>query len=124
MWVLFQERGIYPHGDLDVDEETKYSSVSRDVDEGGYADEDVMLNSYDKHAPQGPAGLAFGRSFADVISGKSSKCVEDGQIQSGSLSKVIYLTLYSCSIGADTFVLYKTGRKQNVLASNRFISFY
>lgn len=85
---LAEERGICPHGNLDVDEETKYSSVSRGVDDSGYADEDVMLNSYDTQAPKGPAGLAFGRSFADVTSGKSSKGAEDGQSQSGSLSKV------------------------------------
>ncbi|KAJ8445563.1 hypothetical protein Cgig2_012451 [Carnegiea gigantea] len=85
---LAEERSIYPNGNLDVDEETKYSSVSRGVDDSGYADEDVMLNSYDTQAPKGPAGLAFGRSFADVTSGKSSKGAEDGQSQSGSLSKV------------------------------------
>lgn len=85
---LAEERGICPHGNLDVDEETKYSSVSRGVDDSGYADEDLMLNSYDTQASKGPAGLAFGRSFADVTSGKSSKGAEDGQSQSGSLSKV------------------------------------
>ncbi|KAL8242719.1 hypothetical protein R6Q59_013021 [Mikania micrantha] len=43
---LAEERGIHVHDKFDLDEETKYSSVSRMVDDSGYdEDEEDMLNS-------------------------------------------------------------------------------
>lgn len=84
---LAEERGTYPHGSFDIDEETKYSSVYRVVDDSGHEDEDVILNSQDIEIFGDSSRPAFGRSFADVTSGKSWKSFEGGRMSSGSLSK-------------------------------------
>ncbi|KAL8223611.1 hypothetical protein R6Q57_019086 [Mikania cordata] len=42
---LAEERGIHVHDKFDLDEETKYSSVSRMVDDSGYDEDEDMLNS-------------------------------------------------------------------------------
>ncbi|KAL2926242.1 Polyadenylate-binding protein-interacting protein 3 [Bienertia sinuspersici] len=84
---LAEERGVNPYGNLDVDEETKYSSVFRGIDDSGCADEDVLLNSRDAETFGDSSGPAFGRSFADVTSGKSSKGFEGGKTSSRSSIK-------------------------------------
>ena len=87
IWVLFQERGASSYGNFDIDEETKYSSVYRGPDDSGYADEDV-LGSLDAETFGDSSGPAFGRSFADVTSGKSGKGFEERRMFSQSSKKV------------------------------------
>ncbi|KAL9232031.1 hypothetical protein vseg_007180 [Gypsophila vaccaria] len=83
---LAEERGIYPHANFDIDEETKYSSVFRGFDDSGCGDEDDMSNSHDLETFGDSCGPSFVRSFADVASGKS------GKTASGSLAKDELLT--------------------------------
>lgn len=86
--ILFQERGVNPYGSFDIDEETKYSAVYRGADDSGCADEDVLLNSRDAETFGDSTGPAFGRSFADVASGKSGKGFEGTRVSSRSSMKV------------------------------------
>lgn len=84
---LAEERGTCAHADLDIDEETKYSSVYRGVDDSGYEEEDILLNSRDKETFGDSSAHAFSRSFADVTGGRSGKSFAVGGMSSGSLSK-------------------------------------
>lgn len=84
---LAEERGVNPYDDFDIDEETKYSSVFRGVDDSGCADEDILLNSRDAETFGDSTSPAFGRSFADVTSGKSGKGLEGGRMPSRSSMK-------------------------------------
>ncbi|KAH7851631.1 hypothetical protein Vadar_014527 [Vaccinium darrowii] len=44
---LAEERGIHPHENFDIDEETRFSSVFRGVDDSGYdEDEEVLFKSH------------------------------------------------------------------------------
>lgn len=44
--IFSQERGIQLHGNLEVDEETRFSAVVRGVDDSGYDDcEDILVDS-------------------------------------------------------------------------------
>ncbi|XP_057541278.1 polyadenylate-binding protein-interacting protein 4-like [Amaranthus tricolor] len=83
---LAEERGASSYGNFDIDEETKYSSVYRGPDDSGYADEDV-LGSLDAETFGDSSGPAFGRSFADVTSGKSGKGFEERRMFSQSSKK-------------------------------------
>lgn len=95
---LAEERGANPYGDLDIDEETKYSSVYRGVDDSGCADEDALLNLRDAETFGDSTGPAFGRSFADVTSGKSGKVFEGGKTSFRSPMKdEIPLTKFNAS---------------------------
>lgn len=84
---LAEERGASALGDLDIDEETKYSSVYRGVDDSGYEEEDILLTSRDTDTFGDSAMPAFSRSFADVTGGKSGKSFEVGRVSSASSSK-------------------------------------
>ncbi|XP_056698795.1 polyadenylate-binding protein-interacting protein 4 isoform X1 [Spinacia oleracea] len=84
---LAEERGVNPYGSFDIDEETKYSAVYRGADDSGCADEDVLLNSRDAETFGDSTGPAFGRSFADVASGKSGKGFEGTRVSSRSSMK-------------------------------------
>ncbi|KAK9666333.1 hypothetical protein RND81_14G177900 [Saponaria officinalis] len=88
---LAEERGVYPHANFDIDEETKYSSVFRGFDDSGCGDEDAMSNSHDIETFGDSRGPSFVRSFADVASGKS------GKTSSGLSSKDELLTAPSNS---------------------------
>jgi len=87
---MFQERGACALGDLDIDEETKYSSVYRGVDDSGYEEEDILLTSRDIDTFGDSAVPAFSRSFADVTGGKSGKSFEVSRASSASSSKAVY----------------------------------
>ncbi|XP_021736746.1 polyadenylate-binding protein-interacting protein 3-like isoform X2 [Chenopodium quinoa] len=84
---LAEERGVNPYDGFDIDEETKYSAVYRGADDSGCADEDILLNSRDAETFGDSTGPAFGRSFADVASGKSGKGFEGGRVPSRSTGK-------------------------------------
>ncbi|XP_074285185.1 polyadenylate-binding protein-interacting protein 3-like [Silene latifolia] len=84
---LAEERGAYLPANIDIDEETKYSSVFRGFDDSGCADENEVLDSHDLETFGDSYGPGFVRSFADVASGKSGKALEGDRASSGSLSK-------------------------------------
>ncbi|XP_058194541.1 polyadenylate-binding protein-interacting protein 4-like isoform X3 [Rhododendron vialii] len=80
---LAEERGIQLHGSLDIDEETRFSSVLRGVDDSGYDEnEDVWLKSCDETFGSAPGSVVC-RSFADLASGKNN---EGAQVSYGSAS--------------------------------------
>lgn len=54
-------------------------------------DEDILLNSRDAETFGDSTSPAFGRSFADVTSGKSGKGLEGGRMPSRSSMKVNFL---------------------------------
>lgn len=61
-----QERGIYFHEDFDLDEESRYSAVRREADDGRYEENE---NSFlDAHNVE-----TFGGSFEPVISRSCSE---------------------------------------------------
>ncbi|XP_026431057.1 polyadenylate-binding protein-interacting protein 3-like isoform X1 [Papaver somniferum] len=67
---LAEERGR--HFDLDVDEETRFSSVLRTVDDSGYdEDEDIVLDTHNMETFGDSSGAASKRSFSDVARGKT-----------------------------------------------------
>nr|XP_016462799.1 PREDICTED: polyadenylate-binding protein-interacting protein 3-like isoform X1 [Nicotiana tabacum]XP_016462800.1 PREDICTED: polyadenylate-binding protein-interacting protein 3-like isoform X1 [Nicotiana tabacum]XP_016462801.1 PREDICTED: polyadenylate-binding protein-interacting protein 3-like isoform X1 [Nicotiana tabacum]XP_016462803.1 PREDICTED: polyadenylate-binding protein-interacting protein 3-like isoform X1 [Nicotiana tabacum]XP_016462804.1 PREDICTED: polyadenylate-binding protein-int len=80
---LAEERGIQLHGNLEVDEETRFSAVVREVDDSGYDDcEDILLDSRNDETFQGVSST-MGKLSTD----KSSRKISDGaQVSSGSSS--------------------------------------
>ncbi|KAL8153431.1 hypothetical protein V2J09_011191 [Rumex salicifolius] len=90
---LAEERGMYSHANFDVDEETRYSSVFRGLDDSGYAEEDTMIDTRNDDTFGDFPQPGTSRSFADVTSGKihdvaqplsSTKSVDD--LQSSQLN--------------------------------------
>lgn len=70
---LAEERGIHLHEKFDIDEETRFSSVFRGVDDGGYdEDEDALLDSCNIETFGGASGSVVGRPLANLTSGKSN----------------------------------------------------
>lgn len=85
--ILFsQERGIQLHGNLEVDEETRFSAVVRGVDDSGYGDcEDILLDSRNDETFQCISSSSMGQSFT----GKSVGEVVDGVEFSSRSSSVV-----------------------------------
>ncbi|GMH14220.1 hypothetical protein Nepgr_016061 [Nepenthes gracilis] len=80
---LAEERGTYPHGNFEMDEETRFSSVFRGVDDSGCdEDEDVMCDSRNTETFGNSSGPTSSRSFADMTSGK---CYND-EVQPSQLN--------------------------------------
>ncbi|KAJ0988462.1 hypothetical protein J5N97_006818 [Dioscorea zingiberensis] len=68
---LAEERGIHFHGDLDLDEELKFSAVQRDVDNGKYVErENSILDTHNSITRRGSLNSAVGRSYSDVMKKK------------------------------------------------------
>ncbi|GAB2293308.1 Polyadenylate-binding protein-interacting protein 3 [Dionaea muscipula] len=67
---LAEERGIYPHGNFDIDEETRFSSVLRTFDDSGFDEEDAMLDSCNRETFGKSPGSAF-RSLTEATCRRS-----------------------------------------------------
>ncbi|KAL6996288.1 Polyadenylate-binding protein-interacting protein 3 [Sarracenia purpurea var. burkii] len=81
---LAEERGIRLHENFDIDEETRFSSVFRGVDDNGYdEDEEVLLESRN-HETFGACSSVVSRPSANLISEKSN---DGSQVSSCSTSK-------------------------------------
>ncbi|XP_043721584.1 polyadenylate-binding protein-interacting protein 4-like isoform X2 [Telopea speciosissima] len=80
---LAEERGFCFHEDFDIDEETRFSSVFRGVDDSGYEEsEDTTLDSRNTETFGGSSGTVISRSFSDVARGRT----DGAQASSSSLS--------------------------------------
>ncbi|XP_042510204.1 polyadenylate-binding protein-interacting protein 4-like isoform X2 [Macadamia integrifolia] len=80
---LAEERGFCFHEDFDIDEETRFSSVFRGVDDSGYEEsEDTTLDSRNTETFGGSSGTAISISFSDVARGRT----DGAQASSISLS--------------------------------------
>ncbi|KAK4365638.1 hypothetical protein RND71_013518 [Anisodus tanguticus] len=100
---LAEERGIQLHENLEVDEETRFSAVVREVDDSGYDDcEDILLDSRNDETFQGISS-AMGMSSTDMSSRKmsdgaqvSSRSSSMDEMQSSQLStsRDVYQTCY------------------------------
>ncbi|WMV34995.1 hypothetical protein MTR67_028380 [Solanum verrucosum] len=100
---LAEERGIQLHENLEVDEETRFSAVVREVDDSGYDDcEDILLDSRNDETFQGISS-AMGKSFTDMSRRKmndgaqvSSRSSSMDELQSSQLStsRDVYQTCY------------------------------
>ncbi|XP_008787856.1 polyadenylate-binding protein-interacting protein 4-like [Phoenix dactylifera] len=68
---LAEERGIYFHEDFDLDEESRYSAVRREVDDGRYEEnESSFLDARNVETFGGSFGSVIGRSYSEVLSKK------------------------------------------------------
>lgn len=76
--ILFpQERGIQLHGNVEVDEETRFSAVVRRVDDSGYGDcEDTLLDSCNDETFQCISSSSMGQSFTGKSVGEVVDAVE------------------------------------------------
>ncbi|XP_059303038.1 polyadenylate-binding protein-interacting protein 4-like isoform X2 [Lycium ferocissimum] len=91
---LAEERGIQLHGNLEVDEETRFSAVVRGVDDSGYGDcEDILLDSRNDETFRCISTSAMGKSFTGMSVGKvvdgvefSSRSSSTYELQSSQLS--------------------------------------
>ncbi|TMX03974.1 hypothetical protein EJD97_012733 [Solanum chilense] len=100
---LAEERGIQLHENLEVDEETRFSAVVREIDDSGYDDcEDILLDSRNDETFQGISS-AMGKSFTDMGTRKmndgaqvSSRSSFMDEVQSSKLStsRDVYQTCY------------------------------
>ncbi|KAK3004640.1 hypothetical protein RJ639_019874 [Escallonia herrerae] len=70
---LAEERGIHLHRDFDIDEETRFSSVLRGLEDSGYYEADDMAS--DVHNTETFGGVSdsvISKSFTDLTSEKSN----------------------------------------------------
>ncbi|KAK4349825.1 hypothetical protein RND71_029138 [Anisodus tanguticus] len=101
---LAEERGIQLHGNLEVDEETRFSAVVRGVDDSGYGDcEDILLDSCNDETFQCICSSSMGKSLTGTSVGKvvdgvefSSRSSSMDELQSSQLSTStdVYQTYY------------------------------
>ncbi|XP_059645106.1 polyadenylate-binding protein-interacting protein 4-like isoform X2 [Cornus florida] len=104
---LAEERGIHLHENFDIDEETRFSSVFRGVDDSGYDDhEDILLDSRNTETFGDDSGSAVSRAFTDLTSGKSNV---GAQLSSHS-SSMEEIQSSQTSTGRD---LYRSGSSDN-----------
>lgn len=69
---LAEERGLKLHEKFEIDEETRFSSVYRVVDDSGYDDsEDILLDTRNDETFGGGYGSTVGKSFTDQSGAKS-----------------------------------------------------
>ncbi|PIN14639.1 Protein interacting with poly(A)-binding protein [Handroanthus impetiginosus] len=97
---LAEERGIQVNGILEVDEETRYSSVYRGVDDSGYDEnEDILLDSQNDETFGGVSNSIIGKPPMDEKTGKisdgtqvSSRSSSMGEAQSSltAMSRNVY----------------------------------
>lgn len=81
-----QERGIQLPRDIELDEETRYSSVFRGVNDSGYDEKENLLDSRNIETFGGASDSSIGKSFTAFKSGKSNDVAE---MPSSSSSMVI-----------------------------------
>lgn len=66
-----QERGINFHENFDLDEESRYSAVQREVDDGRYEEnESSLLDACNAETSGDSFGSVVSRSYSDVLSKK------------------------------------------------------
>ncbi|XP_043704837.1 polyadenylate-binding protein-interacting protein 4-like [Telopea speciosissima] len=97
---LAEERGFSFHEDFDIDEETRFSSVFRGLDDSGYEEsEEMTFGSRNTEGFGGSSGSVISRSFSDVARGKSndgaqvsssSSSMDDTQSSQSNASKDLY----------------------------------
>lgn len=87
--LIYQERGLPLHANFEIDEETRFSSVLREVDIGE-DNEDGMLDSHNDETFGDSSDSAIGRHVNDLTTGKSS---DVAQVSSSSSSVVVPYTL-------------------------------
>ncbi|KAJ0988463.1 hypothetical protein J5N97_006819 [Dioscorea zingiberensis] len=64
---LAEERGIHFHGDLDLDEEIRFSAVRRDVDNGKYVErENSISDTQNSNRCHGSLNSSTGQSYSDI----------------------------------------------------------
>lgn len=81
---LAEERGIHLHENFDIDEETRFSSVFRGVDDSGYDEDEEVLFETRNDETFGASSSVVSKSFGNLTSGKT----DDGaQVSSCSSSK-------------------------------------
>jgi len=81
---LAEERGIHLHENFDIDEETRFSSVFRGVDDSGYDEDEEVLFESRNDETFGASSSVVSKSFGNLSSGKN----DDGaQVSSWSSSK-------------------------------------
>lgn len=69
--IIAQERGIHLNEDFDIDEETKFSSVYRGVDDSGYEeDEEIVVDIRNSETFGGPSS-SNSQSLSDLIGANS-----------------------------------------------------
>ncbi|OVA08378.1 LsmAD domain [Macleaya cordata] len=96
---LAEERGLHLHEDLDIDEETRFSSVLRTVDDSGYEEnEDIVLDSRNTETFGSSSDSATRRSFSDVARGKS-----DNVAQASSSSSSVDEAYSQLNAGRDQY---------------------
>ncbi|TYJ38388.1 hypothetical protein E1A91_A05G440300v1 [Gossypium mustelinum] len=85
---LAEERGVDLHDDFDIDEEMRYSSVyrGRGVDDSGYEDEDILLDSHNIET-FGDSYDSLSRSADGVRMPSSSSLVDDAPSSQAAISE-------------------------------------
>ncbi|KAL1829285.1 hypothetical protein ACET3Z_007697 [Daucus carota] len=73
---LAEERGIQLPRDIELDEETRYSSVFRGVNDSGYDEKENLLDSRNIETFGGASDSSIGKSFTAFKSGKSNDVAE------------------------------------------------
>ncbi|KAL6000698.1 Polyadenylate-binding protein-interacting protein 3 [Asimina triloba] len=99
---LAEERGINFSDDFDLDEESRFSSVFRGVDDGRYEEnEDTRLNDCNSETFGGSSLAVSGWSYSDVTSGKSNDGAQASSscssMDGGASSQVTTVTDLYCS---------------------------
>ncbi|KAL0463804.1 UNVERIFIED_CONTAM: Polyadenylate-binding protein-interacting protein 4 [Sesamum latifolium] len=92
---LAEERGIQLDGNLEIDEETRFSSVYRGVDDSGYDEiEDILLDARNDETFGGVSSSVIGKPLMDMHSGKASDGTRVSS-RSSSLGEMQSLTAMS-----------------------------
>ncbi|XP_057977688.1 polyadenylate-binding protein-interacting protein 3-like [Malania oleifera] len=126
---LAEERGIQPQENIDIDEETRYSSVLREVDDSGYADdEDTIVDLRNNETFGGSSNSAINRSLTDSRSGKSnggthgssnSQSVEEAESSQSGSGKDLYRSISNDHVRQLAFEL--VSKNSSALDSERRI---
>ncbi|KAI3463238.1 hypothetical protein Pfo_019901 [Paulownia fortunei] len=83
---LAEERGIQLDGNLEIDEETRFSSVYRGVDDSGYDEiENILLDSRNDETFGGVSSPVISKPLIDTNTGKTS----DGTQESSRSSSMV-----------------------------------
>ncbi|XP_071715861.1 polyadenylate-binding protein-interacting protein 3-like [Rutidosis leptorrhynchoides] len=82
---LAEERGINFHEKFDLDEETKYSSVFRGVDDSGYDEDEDILDSQNNETFGDVSDSVMSRSFSEVDIKRSHLSTSNDFNLSGSM---------------------------------------
>ncbi|KAL0396979.1 UNVERIFIED_CONTAM: Polyadenylate-binding protein-interacting protein 4 [Sesamum calycinum] len=92
---LAEERGIQLDGNLEIDEETRFSSVYRGVDDSGFDEiEDILLDARNDETFGGVSSSVIGKPLMDMHSGKASDGTRVSS-RSSSLEEMQSLTAMS-----------------------------